>query len=284
MYDFIIVNPKKALRTQKRELSSEKTCKLSSQIFSVPSGSKKISKNDGHIIIEEILTIAKPLDALRFVYKNRFILFSLYKEFCENNIDYMIVRDVIFFVFFIALIIIFVIYCLKKFITAKESEKNLLPVTWTDINTLMQEERELTNKKINEMFVKNLQKINNGQPVLKTNTSVSKPKSSKMLETIPETNEADTKSIASEKPKPVLNTNVTNSKTKASEKPTDGNEIEIFELKKIVTLEKMNKNPSQIDFNIKKEFARLVIGINVRSSGESLINKKIVDYLEVNKK
>jgi hypothetical protein len=315
MYDFIIINPKKALRVQKREIPSEKTCKSSSQIFSVPSGSKKISKIDGRIIIEEILSIAKPLDALRFVYKNRFILYSLYKDYCENNIDYMIVRDVFFFVFFVAIIVVFVIYCFKKFVIAKESKKNLLPVTWTEINTLIQEERELTNKKMN---IRNLLISCNGQPDKTTNETDSNPKTSEKHKSTQKTSEADKKPITSEKQKSTQQTSEADKKlitsekhksieqtnkadlkpdtsekplsiqqsnaTKTSEKVTDEQEKGIFELAKNVTLIKMKNNPSQIDANIKKDFARLVIGINVGRSGESLINQKIIDYLETNKK
>ena len=50
------------------------------QMFSVPSGTKKISRIDDKIIIEDLFSISTPVDLFKFVWKHHNALYSFYKQ------------------------------------------------------------------------------------------------------------------------------------------------------------------------------------------------------------
>ena len=263
MYDIIIIDPKKAQRTKKRET---RTCKSSNQIFSVPSGNKKISKIDGYIIIEEILSISKPLDALKFVYKNRFIIFALYKDYFENNTDYKIVRDVFMFVYFVSFLVFFIMYCFKKLKKTRELKNDSLPITWTSIDTIIKEEREKTNKKVddlNDLFMRVVDEKFEANRRAKDSKQVGHAKSK------------PSEKPAQEDISKIINPKESEPAYQPLNYPEQNDTDKLFGT---VTLEKMKNNPSGINLNIKKDFAKKV-GIKVGNSKEDLINQKIIDYL-----
>ena len=64
----------------------------------VPSGSKRITRNGGSILFEDILTSAAPLQFVNFLYKNYGPIIGFYKEKLQNCSLYLIIKDIIFFV------------------------------------------------------------------------------------------------------------------------------------------------------------------------------------------
>ncbi len=264
MYDIIQINPKKAATKQKRgsKKSTTKPCKNVNQIFSLPSGTKKILRIGENIIFKDLTSISSPLDAYKFFRKHNTAIATFYKETIQNDTQYLVVRDLLFFIFFLFCVVIIIVIFVKykgiksfyfrilKQTSANTEPSNLLP-TWHEFEQRMQEERDRTNVLVSDI-----------QDILTRKEN----ERNKLFEDIIFL------------PKTDGQTKQNNAETKSKflhQQKINGTQSE-------VTLFAMETDPSQISLNMKKDFCRKNLDWNMKNSGETAINKKIIEFLKSN--
>jgi len=260
-FDLIQLHPKKASRNQKRGTTktTKKKCTNSvQQIFSVPSGSKKIVRIDDKIIIEDLFSISTPIDVFKFVWKHHNALYSFYKQFIQNNTDYMIARDFLFFLVMIVLIVLvfFLFFCLctkRKCIIFDFSNDSA--IKWEEINKRIQEECVRIDIKMLDQITKLAEEI--------TKLEEKSPKTS-MQNTKKDILKKD-RSSGNEEPK------------KRGDMPNNGEEFQLN--KDSITLD-MIKN-GDIDLNLMKQYAKTYIPTKISGScGKEKYKLHIIKHFE----
>ena len=264
-YDLIVIKPRRPSRVRR----ARKACKQIKNMFSVPSGSKRITRNGGSILFEDILTSAAPLQFVNFLYKNYGPIIGFYKEKLQNCSLYLIIKDIIFFVvclllsglFFLKLKSFgcFIIKCFFKGVFLKSLNKH--------------DERNGKNDIILLDDFLNNNPANSTNPTSTPNHTITtnSTNATNFTNTTNSTNATNATNSTSAK----YSTNATNSTILADPKK-DPKFSEI-------TLSNMETNSGKIDIELKKKFCRHVIGGRgaIPSKIETL-DKKIKEYLSNN--
>ncbi len=127
-YDLIVMKPKRPSRTRR---ATKKACASIKNLFSVPSGTKKITRDGGRILFEDILINSTPLQFVDFFYKNYGPFMAFYRTKLQNCTLYLVIKDIVFFFFVFSLFCLFFIkvksfgfYFLNCFLNEVDSVRN----------------------------------------------------------------------------------------------------------------------------------------------------------------
>jgi len=76
--------------------ATKKAC-ISIKNLLVPSGTKKMTRDGGRILFEDILINSTPLQFVDFFYKNYGFFMAFYREKLQNCTLYLFIKDIVFF-------------------------------------------------------------------------------------------------------------------------------------------------------------------------------------------